>query len=170
MSKVGTTAFTFPVGKSGAGLHTIGIGTPSASATVTASTSFQPPCFWLHRRLADPDQRLRILDTQPYCGNRNRSCRTFWESTSACGGTQGYVGSLWTGCSPSEREEPGRMKVASGQREYRLRNADFQHSDPRFHCDLCTWHDDHQQCPAGDVCRCKAFQKNSGVQVEWTNA
>lgn len=172
MSKVGTTAFTFPVGKSGAGLHTIGIGTPSASATVTAEYFRSNPHAF---GSTYGGSLIQISGCEYWTLNRTAGGGTgrvvlSWESTSACGGTWGYVGSLGGlavarlngGTWADEGSFGTTGNTVSGTLTSNTATLDFTAT---FALGTTTT---SNALPVmfADV---KAFQKNSGVQVEWTN-
>lgn len=85
LAKAGTTAFTFPVGKFGAGLHTIGIGTPTTSSTFTAE-------FFR----ADP----HTIGTAKGTGITQISACEYWVLNRTAGTGDATVTLSWTASSP----------------------------------------------------------------------
>ncbi|MBL7743071.1 MAG: T9SS type A sorting domain-containing protein [Chitinophagaceae bacterium] len=168
MAKVGNAAFTFPVGKSGAGLRTIGITAPSASSTVTAEF-FRADPHGLSNTMGSGLVNISACEYWTMSSTAGTaSAIPSWESTSSCGsGT--YVGNL--GTLRVARLNAGTWTndgnaVVSGNVTAGTITASAT-SSLNFSFALGSSAADNP-LPVM-FANVKAFQKNSGVQVEWSN-
>ncbi len=107
MAKIGTTAFTFPVGKLNAGMREIGISAPSPSTTFQAEFNRAPSPN--RGSVLSPITQVSACEywTLDRTGSANVAVTLFWNSNSPCNGAlyvtnlsdlqvARYNGSQWT--------------------------------------------------------------------------
>ncbi|MBL7741518.1 MAG: T9SS type A sorting domain-containing protein [Chitinophagaceae bacterium] len=170
MAKIGNTAFTFPVGKVGAGRHTVGIAAPSASSTIRAEyfradphtlgtvgagfTNISACEYWTLSRTAGTGTGRTILS---------------WETTSPCSGA-GYVGNLGTlsvaRLNAGIWGNDGVFGLPTGNVNAGTITANLTSNFTASFALASTAADNPLPVMYANV---KAFQKNSGVQIEWSN-
>lgn len=176
LRKVGNDAFVFPVGRTGTGLHRIGISTPfpggnnstaftaeyirdkaqSIGTTLTGGLTQISSCeYWTLNRSVPGINQVRVI--------------LYWESTSPCG-TSAYVtqpsslvvarynGTAWV--------NEGRLSSAGTNTAGSVTSGNYVSSFSPF--SLGTTSATENPLPV-IFANLKAFEKNNGVQIEWSN-
>ncbi|MDP4265040.1 MAG: T9SS type A sorting domain-containing protein [Bacteroidota bacterium] len=169
MAKIGNTAFTFPVGKVGAGLRTVGISAPTASSTIRAEFFRADPHTFSSSYAAGITQ---ISGCEYWTLNRTAGTGTgrvilSWAANSSCSGA-GYVGNmtvLRVARLSGTWQNDGNFSV-TGTNTAGTLTANST-STFAFTFALAT-SSDNNPLPVmfGEV---KAYEQNHGVQIEWNN-
>lgn len=172
MAKIGNTAFTFPVGKVGAGLHTVGITAPSASSTIRAEYFRGDPHALSG---AYGGSIIQISGCEYWTMNRSAGTGTgrvilSWETTSPCGGNWGYVGNLSTlrvaRLNAGSWADDGNFSVTGGTGSGTLTSNNNTTTFSSSFALATSAIDNALPVMFADV---RAYQKNNGVQIEWSN-
>lgn len=170
MAKTGNTAFTFPVGKAGAGYRTIGISAPSVSSTFTAEFFKSDPRV-ISTTLGTGLTQISACEywTLERTGSGSANVVLSWEAGSACG-TGAYVtnpgtlrvahfnGSSWI--------NEGRSSTTGDNTAGTITSGNTLTTFSPFALAGNTISENPLPVMFADV---KAFSKNSGVQIEWSN-
>ena len=170
LAKSGTTAFTFPVGKSGAGFRKIGITTPSGSATFRAEFfRASPPTGTLESALKRVSG-CEYWDLSKTAGAAGVSANVIlsWEANSNCGGA--YVtdptslrvahlaGGVWI--------DEGRSASTGDNTAGTVTSSDAPTTFSPFALGSSSAVENPLPIVFANV---KAYEKNNGVQIEWSN-
>jgi hypothetical protein len=172
LAKVGNTAFTFPVGKAGEGYRIIGIGTPSGNATFRAEFVRSNPGAGTFGAGITQISACEYWDITRTGGGAGVTARVTlsWESTSPCGSAGTYVtnpvtlrvahfvGGTWINEGRSASTGDNTAGTVTSQ------NAVATFSP--FTLASSTVLDNPLPVLFANV---KAYEKNNGVQIEWSN-
>lgn len=115
IKKIGNDSFTFPVGKTGAGLHTITISAPSSAASEFTATYFRNSARLLG--IIDPASGLYSISNCEYwqltrdAGTSNVDVTISWTAMSSCNGN--YV-TTTSGLTAARLNEVNQWQVAPG--------------------------------------------------------
>ena len=169
LAKEGTVAFTFPVGKSGAGFRNIGITTPSGSATFRAEFfRATPPAGTLEPTLTRISS-CEYWDLSKTAGAAGVSANVVlsWETNSSCGGAYvtdpttlrvaHFLDDTWI--------DEGRSASTGNNAAGTVTSSDAPTTFSPF---ALAGSSAANPLPVlfADV---KAYKKNNGVQIEWSN-
>jgi hypothetical protein len=176
LRKVGNDAFVFPTGKTGAGLRRISIGTPfpggnnstaftaeffrdkaqSVGTTLSGGLTQVSSCeYWTLNRSATGINQVRVT--------------LYWESSSPCG-TSAYVtqptslvvarynGTAWV--------NEGRLSSSGSNTAGSVTSGNYVSSFSPFSLGTTSATENPLPVVFANV---KAFEKNNGVQIEWSN-
>ncbi len=170
LAKAGATAFTFPVGKAGDGFRNIGITTPSASATFRAEFfRASPPAGTLEPTLTRVSA-CEYWDLSKTAGASGVSANVVlsWEANSNCGGAYvtnpvtlrvaHLVSGVWV--------DEGRLSSTGDATKGTITSADSPTTFSPFALASGSAIDNPLPVVFADV---KAYGKNNGVQIEWSN-
>jgi Secretion system C-terminal sorting domain len=172
LAKVGNTAFTFPVGKAGEGYRTIGIGAPSGNATFRAEFVRSNPGAGTFGAGITQISACEYWDLTRTGGGAGVNARVIlsWESTSPCGSTGVYVtnpatlrvahfvGGTWINEGRSSSTGDNVAGTVTSQNSV----ATFS----PFTLASSTVLENPLPVVFANV---KAYEKNNGVQIEWSN-
>jgi hypothetical protein len=172
LAKTGTTAFTFPVGKAGEGFRTIGIGTPSGNATFRAEFFRSNPSVGTLGGGITQISACEYWDLTRTGGGAGINARVTlsWESVSPCGSSSVYVtnpatlvvahlvGGTWN--------NEGRSSSTGGSTAGTVTSQNFVATFSPFTLGSISSLDNPLPVLFANV---KAYEKNSGVQIEWSN-
>jgi Secretion system C-terminal sorting domain len=172
LAKVGNTAFTFPVGKAGEGYRTIGIGAPSGNATFRAEFVRSNPGAGTFGAGITQISACEYWDLTRTGGGAGVNARVTlsWESTSPCGSAGTYVtnpatlrvahfvGGTWINEGRSSSTGDNTAGTVTSQNSV----ATFS----PFTLASSTILDNPLPVLFANV---KAYEKNNGVQIEWSN-
>ena len=170
LAKTGTTAFTFPVGKTGAGFRNIGITTPSGSATFRAEFFRDgSPAGTLEPTLVRVSG-CEYWDLSKTAGGAGVSARVVlsWEANSPCAGA--YVTDLTTlrvaHLVSGVWVDEGRLSTTGNNTAGTITSNDAPTVFSPFA--LASSSESANPLPVlfADV---KAYENNNGVQIEWSN-
>ncbi|MGK2861986.1 MAG: T9SS type A sorting domain-containing protein, partial [Chitinophagaceae bacterium] len=170
LAKAGATAFTFPVGKAGFGFRNIGITTPSATATFRAEFfRVSPPAGTLEPTLTRVSA-CEYWDLSKTAGASGVSANVVlsWEANSNCGGAYVTnpvtlrVAHLLSGVWVDE----GRLSSTGDATKGTITSADSPTTFSPFALASGSAADNPLPVVFADV---KAYGKNNGVQIEWSN-
>ncbi len=172
MAKIGVTAFTFPVGKFGSGIRTIGITAPSTSSTFMAEFLRNDP----HTLGATLGTGLTQISACEYwtldrlVGTGNAETVLSWESASSCGSSTAYVtdllslrvahftGGMWV--------NEGRLTTSGSMTAGTITSNNSVGNFSPFALASSSSNTNSLPVVFADV---KAYEKNNGVQIEWSN-
>lgn len=172
LAKVGTTAFTFPVGKLGEGYRTIGISAPSGNATFRAEFFRSNPSSGTLGAGITQISACEYWDLARTGGGAGVTAQVTlsWESVSPCGGRTVYVtdpttlrvahlvGSTWVNEGRSSSTGDNVAGTVTSQ------NAVATFSP--FALASSTILENPLPVLFANV---KAYEKNNGVQIDWSN-
>jgi len=172
LSKTGTTAFTFPVGKAGEGFRTIGIGTPSGNATFRAEFFRSNPAVGTLGGGITQISACEYWDLTRTGGGAGINARVIlsWESVSPCGSSPVYVtnpatlvvahlvGGTWN--------NEGRFSSTGGSTAGTVTSLNLVATFSPFTLGSISSLDNPLPVLFANV---KAYEKNNGVQIEWSN-
>ena len=172
LAKVGNTAFTFPIGAAGEGKRTIGIGTPSGNATFRAEFFRSNPATATLGAGLTQISACEYWDLSRTGGGAGVTTKVTlsWESTSPCGSSGLYVtnpvtlrvshliGTTWVNEGRSASTGDNTAGTVTSQ------NAVATFSP--FTLASSTSLDNPLPVLFANV---KAYEKNGGVQIEWSN-
>lgn len=170
LAKTGTTAFTFPVGKAGAGFRNIGITTPSGSSTFRAEFfRAAAPVGTLAPTLTRVSG-CEYWDLSKTAGAAGVSARAIlsWEANSPCNGayvtdpTTLRVAHLLSGVWDDE----GRLSSTGNNSAGTITSGDLLTVFSPFALGSSSGSANPLPVVFGDV---KAYEKNGDVQIEWSN-
>ena len=168
LAKTGATAFTFPVGKSGAGFRNIGITAPSGSATFGAEFfRATPPAGTLEPTLT----RISACEywdlTKTGTAGISANVVLSWETTSNCGGTYVTdpttlrVANLLSGTWIDE----GRLGSTGNNAAGTVTSSD---APTTFGFFALASSSAENPLPVL-FANVKAYEKNNGIQIAWSN-
>lgn len=167
LAKAGTTAFTFPIGKDGAGFRNIGITAPSSSSTFRAEFFRDDPG---NATLEAPLVRVsscEYWDLTRTAGSGAARVVLSWEAGSACGG--GYVTDLTTlrvaHLVGGSWLDEGRLSTTGDNSAGTITSGDIVSTFSPFALGSSSASNPLPVVFA-DV---KAYEKDNGVQIEWSN-
>jgi hypothetical protein len=175
MIKIGNDQFVFPVGKTGAGLRTIGIAIPvGAQNTTTAFTAqfFRNDPHTVGTTLGTGLTQLSACEywTLDRVGTNNVRVILSWEADSPCNGSGTYVTqpttlrvARWNGASWSNE---GRLSSTGDATAGTVTSSNAVSSFSPFALASGTFEENPLPVVFADV---KAYEKNDGVQIEWSN-
>ena len=172
LAKTGTTAFTFPVGKAGEGYRTIAIGTPSGNATFRAEFFRSNPSVGTLGGGITQISACEFWDLTRTGGGAGITARVTlsWEATSPCGSSPVYVtnpatlvvahlvGGTWN----NEGNSASTGNATAGTVTSQNAVASFS----PFTLGSISSLDNPLPVLFANV---KAYEKNNGVQIEWSN-
>ena len=172
LSKTGTTAFTFPVGKAGEGFRTIGIGTPSGNATFRAEFFRSNPGGGTLGGGITQISNCEYWDLTRTGGGAGVNARVIlsWESVSPCGISSVYVtnpntlvvahlvGGTWN--------NEGRFSSTGNNTAGTITSLNSVVTFSPFTLGSISSADNPLPVLFANV---KAYEKNGGVQIEWSN-
>ena len=172
LSKTGNDAFTFPVGKSGAGLRTIGISAPASTTSVfTAEFVRSNP----QALSSAPGSGLVAVSACEYWTLANTgtagSVRVIlsWATGSNCGGSY-YIGNTNTirvaRLSAGTWNDEGRFSITGDVTAGTITSNNVVNSFGTAFTIGTSATDNALPVMFNDV---KAFEKNRGIQIEWSN-
>jgi hypothetical protein len=173
MVKVGNDLFTFPVGKSGEGIRKIGITSPVGTFDVTTSFTaefLRNDPHSIGTTLGAGLARVNGCEywTLDRAGTNNVRVVLSWESDSPCNGEQ-YVTQLaslrvarWNG---TAWVNEGRQTTTGGATSGTITSIVVNNFSP-FALASSSATENPLPVVFGDV---KAYEKNNGVQIEWSN-
>src|SRR5688572_736581 len=172
LAKIGNTAFVFPAGKAGDGYRTIAIGTPSGNAT------FRAEFFRSNPSAGALGAGLTQVSACEYCdltrtrGGAGVTARVTlsWEPTSPCGNSSVYVTNrvtlrvahLLNGAWVNEGRSSSTGDATSGT----VTSQNAVETFSPFALASSSSLDNPLPVLFANV---KAFEKNGGVQVDWSN-
>jgi len=169
LAKTGAVAFTFPVGKSGAGFRNIGITIPSGSATFRAEFFRETaPAGTLEPSLTRVSG-CEYWDLTKTAGAAGISANVVlsWETTSNCGGAYvtdpltlrvaHLIGGTWV--------DEGRLTSTGNNAAGTITSSD---SPTTFSPFALASSSAANPLPV-IFANVKAYEKNNGVQIEWSN-
>ncbi len=175
MTKVGNDQFTFPVGKSGAGYSKIGITVPvsGSSNNTTAFTAefFRSDPHAIGTALGTGLAKVSACEhwTLNRAGINNVRVVLSWETDSPCDGSGTYVTDLaslrvarWNG---TNWNNEGRLATTGDFSAGTVTSATVSNFSP-FALGSSSAAANPLPVVFGDV---KAYEKNNGVQIEWSN-
>ncbi|MEP7373060.1 MAG: T9SS type A sorting domain-containing protein [Chitinophagaceae bacterium] len=172
LAKTGTTAFTFPVGKAGEGYRTIGIGTPSGNATFRAEFFRSNPSPGTLGGGMTQISACEYWDLTRTGGGAGINARVIlsWESVSPCGSSPVYVtnpttlvvahlvGGTWN--------NEGRSSSTGNSTAGTVTSQNSVATFSPFTLGSISFLDNPLPVLFANV---KAYEKNDGVQIEWSN-
>jgi hypothetical protein len=172
LAKVGNTAFTFPIGKAGEGYRTIGIGTPSGNATFRAEFVRSNPGGGPLGAGITQISACEYWDLTRTGGGAgvNALVTLSWESVSPCGNSGLYVtnpvtlrvahfvGGTWI--------NEGRSASTGDNTSGTVTSQNSVTNFSPFTLASSTILDNPLPVVFANV---KAYEKNNGVQIEWSN-
>ncbi len=172
LAKIGNTAFTFPVGKAGEGYRTIAIGAPSGNATFRAEFFRSNPSGAALGAGITQISACEYWDLSRIGGGAGVTAKVTlsWEPTSPCGSSSVYVtnpvtlrvahlvGTTWI----NEGRSASTGDATSGTVTSQNNVATFS----PFALASSTGLDNPLPVLFANV---KAYEKNGGVQVDWSN-
>ena len=172
LAKTGTTAFTFPVGKAGEGFRTIAIGTPSGNATFRAEFFRSNPTAGTLGGGITQISACEYWDLTRTGGGAGITALVTlsWEPTSPCGNSPVYVtnpttlvvahliGGTWN--------NEGRSSSTGNATAGTVTSLNAVASFSPFTLGSISFLDNPLPVLFANV---KAYEKNNGVQVEWSN-
>lgn len=172
LAKTGNTAFTFPVGKEGEGYRTIGIGTPSGNATFRAEFVRSNPGGGTFGAGITQISACEYWDLTRTGGGAGVNARVTlsWESVSPCGSSSVYVtnpatlrvahfvGGTWINEGRSSSTGDATAGTVTSQNSV----ATFS----PFTLASSTVLENPLPVVFANV---KAYEKNDGIQIEWSN-
>jgi len=172
LAKVGNTAFTFPVGKAGEGHRTIGIGTPSGNATFRAEFFRSNPAGGTLGAGITQISACEYWDLTRTGGGAGITAQVTlsWESVSPCGSTNAYVtdptslrvahlvGATWV--------NEGRSASTGNNTAGTVTSQNAVATFSPFTLASSTILENPLPVVFANV---KAYEKNNGVQIEWSN-
>ena len=171
LAKAGTTAFTFPVGKSGAGFRNIGITTPSGSATFLAEFFRAAPTAGTLEPTLKRVSSCEYWDLSKTAGAADVSANVVlsWEANSNCGGgayvtnpitlrVAHLLGGTWI--------DEGRSASTGDNTAGTVTSSDAPTDFSPFALASISPIDNPLPVVFANV---KAYEKNNGVQIEWSN-
>lgn len=172
LSKTGSTAFTFPVGKAGEGQRTIAIGTPSGNATFRAEFFRSNPSGGTLGGGMTQISACEYWDLTRTGGGAGVNARVTlsWESVSPCGSSPVYVtnpatlvvahlvGGTWL--------NEGRSSSTGDNTAGTVTSLNSVSSFSPFTLGSVSALDNPLPVLFANV---KAYEKNDGVQIEWSN-
>jgi hypothetical protein len=168
MAKVGTAAFTFPVGKSGQGYRNIGITAPALSSTFQAEFfKADPPAGTLGSGLTHKST-CEYWELGRTAGTGSAQVTLSWESNSSCNGAS-YVTDLSTlrvahlvgGTWVDEGNQATSGNTSSGSITSNLISTFSPFT-------LASSAGSQNPLPVM-FANVRAYEKNSGIQIEWSN-
>lgn len=172
MAKAGTTAFTFPVGKSGAGYRNIGITTPSSSSNFRAEF-FRADPRTLSTTLASGITQISSCEywtLDRVAGSGIAQVVLSWESLSPCTTGGAYVTDLTTlrvaHLTGGTWANEGRFSTSGSTTSGTITSGNTLTSFSPFSLASSTTGTNPLPVTLADV---KAYVKNNGVQLEWSN-
>jgi hypothetical protein len=172
LAKVGGTAFIFPVGKAGEGYRTIGIGTPSGNATFRAEFFRSNPGAGTFGGGITQISNCEYWDLTRTGGGAgiNALVTLSWESVSPCGSSPVYVtnpttlvvahlvGGTWL--------NEGRSSSTGNSTAGTVTSLNSVATFSPFTLGSISSLDNPLPVLFANV---KAYEKNNGVQIEWSN-
>jgi hypothetical protein len=172
LAKIGNTAFTFPVGKAGEGYRTIGIGTPSGNATFRAEFFRSNPGGGTLGAGITQISACEYWDLNRTGGGAGVTARVTlsWESTSPCGSSGLYVtnpvtlrvshlvGTTWV--------NEGRSASTGDNTAGTVTSQNAVSTFSPFTLASSTALENPLPVLFANV---KAYEKNGGVQIDWSN-
>lgn len=172
LAKVGNTAFTFPVGKAGEGYRTIGISAPSGPATFRAEFFRSNPAAATLGTGITQISACEYWDLARTGGGAGVTARVTlsWESTSPCGSSGLYVtnpvtlrvahlvGTTWV--------NEGRSASTGDNTSGTVTSQNLVSTFSPFTLASSTSLENPLPVLFANV---KAYEKNGGVQIDWSN-
>lgn len=172
LAKVGNTAFTFPVGKAGEGYRTIGISAPSGPATFRAEFFRSNPAAATLGAGITQISACEYWDLARTGGGAGITARVTlsWESTSPCGSSGLYVtnpvtlrvahlvGTTWV--------NEGRSASTGDNTSGTVTSQNLVSTFSPFTLASSTSLENPLPVLFANV---KAYEKNGGVQIDWSN-
>lgn len=172
LAKTGNTAFTFPVGKAGEGYRTIGISTPSGNATFRAEFFRSNPNPGTLTGGITQISNCEYWDLTRTGGGAGINARVIlsWESLSPCGSSSVYVsnpatlvvahlvGGNWV--------NEGRLSSTGNNNAGTITSLNSVSTFSPFTLGSISSLDNPLPVLFANV---KAYEKNSGIQIEWSN-
>lgn len=172
LAKVGTTAFTFPVGKAGEGYRTIGITAPSGNATFRAEFIRSNPGGGALAPTLSQISACEFWDLERTGGGAGVTARVVlsWEPLSSCGSSPAYVtnpatlrvahfnGTTWM--------DEGNSATTGNNTSGTVTSANLVSAFSPFALGSSTSLDNPLPVVFANV---RAYEKNNGVQIEWSN-
>ncbi|MGZ8540520.1 MAG: T9SS type A sorting domain-containing protein [Chitinophagaceae bacterium] len=171
LAKVGNDAFTFPVGKSGAGLRKIGITAGANTTTAFTAEFIRNDPHTIGTALGAGLARVSACEywTLDRAGTNNVRVVLSWESNSGCDVTGVYVTqpatlrvARWNG---TNWNNEGRLSSTGTNTSGTITSGIVNNFSP-FALASSTAAENPLPVVFGDV---KAYEKNNGVQIEWSN-
>jgi hypothetical protein len=171
VTKVGNDAFTFPLGSVGSGLHTIGISAPGSPLATFTADFFRGDA---HAQATSYGTGLTQVSGCEYwtlarTGTSNVRVILSWASGSACNGA-GYVGNLSTlriaRLSAGSWTSEGSLSTTGSTTAGTITSALAVSNFGTTFVLATSAPDNALPVMFADV---KAFEKNIGVQLEWSN-
>ncbi len=172
LAKIGNSAFTFPVGKAGEGYRTIAIGTPSGNATFRAEFFRSNPSGGTLGLGLTQVSACEYWDLSRTGGGAGVTAQVTlsWEPTSPCGSSSVYVTNPFTlrvahllsGTWVNE----GRSASTGGSSTGTVTSQNAVATFSPFALASVSALDNPLPVLFANV---KAYEKNGGVQVDWSN-
>jgi hypothetical protein len=169
MAKVGTTAFTFPVGKSGAGYRTIGISAPSTSSTFRAEfINANSPVGTITGGITKKSA-CEHWDLARTAGTGTARVTISWEANSSCNGA--YVTELSSlvvaHLTGGNWVNEGQLSTTGGLTAGTITSNNILTTFSPFALATTAAGTTNPLPVLFD--NVKAFEKGTGVQIEWSN-